>query len=71
MPAHTPRASLSPLREAGPIFFCRADQRPSVAASDMVSFEGSEYEILDDSVSSSMNRQLVFSLTLIHKEGNI
>ncbi len=54
MPAHTPRTSLSPLREADPVFFCRADQRPSVAASDMVSFEGSEYEILDDSVSSSM-----------------
>ncbi len=50
-PAQTPRTSLSAPREADPVFFSRADQRPSAAASDMVSFGGSEDEILDDSVS--------------------
>ncbi len=50
-PAQTPRTSLSPPREADPVFFSRAEQHPSMAASDMVSFGGSEDEILDDSVS--------------------
>ncbi len=40
-----------PPREADPIFFSCADQRPSVAASDMVSFGGSKDEIPDDSLS--------------------
>ncbi len=51
MPAQTPRSSLSPLREADPVFFSHAEQRPSAATSDMVSFRGSEVEILDDSMS--------------------
>ncbi len=46
-PAQTPRAPI----EANPVFFSRADQCPSAAVSDMVSFGGSEDEILDDSVS--------------------
>ncbi len=47
----TPRNSLSPTREANPVFFSRPDQRPSVAASDLVSFGGGKDEGLDDSVS--------------------
>ncbi len=47
------RSSLSPSREADPVFYSRADQHPSTAASDMVSFGGSEDEILDDSMSLS------------------
>ncbi len=50
-PAQTPRSSLSPLREADPVFFSHAEQRPSATTSDMVSFRGSEIEILDDSMS--------------------
>ncbi|KAF4114474.1 hypothetical protein G5714_004697 [Onychostoma macrolepis] len=51
MLAQTPRTSLSPTSEVLPIFFSRPDQRPSAAASDLVSFGGSEDEVLDDSVS--------------------
>ncbi len=47
------RSSLSPSREADPVFYSRADQHPSTAVSDMVSFGGSEDEILDDSMSLS------------------
>ncbi len=50
-PAQTLRSSFSPPREADHVFFSRADQPPSAAASNMVSFGGSENEILDDSVS--------------------
>ncbi|KAF4107361.1 hypothetical protein G5714_011725 [Onychostoma macrolepis] len=50
-PTQTPRTSLSPTREVLPVFFSRPDQRPSVAACNLVSFGGSEDEVLDDSVS--------------------
>ncbi len=50
-PAKTPRTKLTPTREADPVFFPRPDQRPSGAASDMVSFGLSEDEGLDDDVS--------------------
>ncbi len=43
--------TLSPTKEADPVFFSCPDQRPSAAASDMVLFGGSENEGLDDSVS--------------------
>ncbi|KAK2898752.1 hypothetical protein Q8A67_010170 [Cirrhinus molitorella] len=49
--AQPPRASLSPQREASPVLFSRLDQRPCVAASNLVSFGGSEDEMLDDSMS--------------------
>ncbi len=47
--AQCPRASLSPWREDSPGLFTQPDQRPSAAASDMVSFGGSDDE-LDDSL---------------------
>ncbi len=53
MPAQTPRFSLSPPREVDPVFFSRADQHPSAAASDIVSFGVSDDEILNDTVSLS------------------
>ncbi len=43
--------TLSPTKEADLVFFSCLDQRPSVAASDMVSFGGSKNEGMDDSVS--------------------
>ncbi len=52
--AHTswaPCASLSPNREVTPILFFHPDQRPSAAASDLVSFGGSECDVMDDSMS--------------------
>ncbi len=45
------RASLSPHREVSPILFAHPDQRPSAAASDLVSFGGSNYGNMDDSLS--------------------
>ncbi|KAF4099589.1 hypothetical protein G5714_019715 [Onychostoma macrolepis] len=50
-PAQTPHTSLSPTRAVLPVFFSRPDQCPSAAASDLVSFGGSEDEVLDNSVS--------------------
>ncbi len=37
-PAQYPRASPSPQREHSPVLFTTHDQRPSAAASDMISF---------------------------------
>ncbi len=37
-PAQCPRASPSPQREHSPVLFTQHDQRPSAAASDMISF---------------------------------
>ncbi|KAL0165908.1 hypothetical protein M9458_037752, partial [Cirrhinus mrigala] len=42
-----PRASPSPQREGSPVLFTRPDLCPSAAASDMVSFGGSEDDMLD------------------------
>ncbi|KAL0203474.1 hypothetical protein M9458_001492, partial [Cirrhinus mrigala] len=51
MPAETPRASLLPPRGNSPVLFSHPDQRLSVAASDLVSFGGSECDAIDDSMS--------------------
>ncbi len=48
--AQCPRASPSPQREDSPILFTQPDRRPSAAASDMISFGGSDDE-MDDSLS--------------------
>ncbi len=48
--AQCPRASPSPQREDSPVLFTQPDQRPSAAASDMISFGGSDDE-MDDSLS--------------------
>ncbi|KAI2646361.1 Avirulence protein AvrBs3 [Labeo rohita] len=45
--AQPPRASPSPQREGSPVLFARPDLCPSAAASDMVSFGGSEDDLLD------------------------
>ncbi len=45
------RASLSPHREVSPILFTQPDQRPSTSVSDLVSFGGSDDELLVDSMS--------------------
>ncbi|KAI2663140.1 ORF V: Enzymatic polyprotein [Labeo rohita] len=45
--AQPPRASPSPQREGSPVLFTRPDLCPSAAASDMVSFGGSEDDMLD------------------------
>ncbi len=50
-PAEPPRASLSPHREVSRTLFTHLDQRPSAAASDLVSFGGSECDDMDDSMS--------------------
>ncbi|KAK2867648.1 hypothetical protein Q8A67_025765 [Cirrhinus molitorella] len=42
MLAHPSRASLSPLREASPVLFSHPDQRRPAAASDLVSFGGTD-----------------------------
>ncbi|ROL50723.1 hypothetical protein DPX16_14967 [Anabarilius grahami] len=49
--AQVPCASLSTQREVSPVCFSRPDQRPSAIASDLVSFRGSDDELLDDSMS--------------------
>lgn len=51
MLAQIPRALPSPQRESSPILFSRSDQYPSAGVSDLVSFEGSEDELLDGSMS--------------------
>ncbi len=40
--AVTPRTSLSPYRKCSPVLFTRPDQHPTAAASDLVSFGGSD-----------------------------
>ncbi len=45
--AQCPRASPSPQREHSPILFTQHDQRPSAAASDMISFGASDDEMED------------------------
>ncbi len=47
--AQYPRASPSPQREDSPVLFTQPNQRPSAAASDMISFGGSDDE-MDDSL---------------------
>ncbi len=49
-PAQCPRALQLPQRENSPVLFTQHDQRPSAAASDMISFGVSDNE-LDDSLS--------------------
>lgn len=51
MPAETPCASFSPPRRDSPVFFSHPDQRPSAAASNLVSFSGSECDSMDNSTS--------------------
>ncbi len=51
MPAVPLRTSLSPHREISPVLFTCPDQHPSAAASDLVSFSGSDDGELDDSLS--------------------
>lgn len=51
MLAEPPHASLSPHREVSPILFSHPDQHPFAAASDLVSFGGSECDAMDDSLS--------------------
>ncbi len=48
--AQCPHASLSPQREDSPVLFTQPDQRPSAAASDMISFSASDDD-MDDSLS--------------------
>ncbi len=53
-PAQIPRASLSPHREVSPVLFSQPHQRPSASdhpLSDLVSFERSDNELADDSMS--------------------
>ncbi len=50
-PVQIPRASLSPHREISPVLFFQPDQRPSASVSDLVSFEGSDDELANDSMS--------------------
>ncbi|KAL0183526.1 hypothetical protein M9458_019222, partial [Cirrhinus mrigala] len=45
--AQPPRASASPQREDSPVLFARPDLCPSAVASDLVSFGGSEDDMLD------------------------
>ncbi len=47
----SPRTSLSPHRELSPILFTCPDQHPSAAASDLVSFGGSDASELDNCLS--------------------
>ncbi len=49
--AVNPRSSRSPHWEISPVLFTRPDQHPSAAASDLVSFGGSDNGELDDSLS--------------------
>ncbi len=51
MPAVPPHTSLSPHRELYLVLFIRLDQHSSTAASDLVSFGGSDDGELDDSLS--------------------
>ncbi len=63
-PAQCPRASPSPQKEHSPVLFTQHDQRPSAAASNMISFGVSDNE-LDDSLSlaASDTEELLGSVT--------
>ncbi len=59
-----PRASPSPQRERSPILFAQHDQRPSAAASDMISFSSSDGELDDNlSLAASDAEELAGSVT--------
>ncbi len=62
--AQCPRTSPSPQREHSPVLFTQHDQRPSAAASDMISFGASDNK-LDDSLSlaASYAEELFDSVT--------
>lgn len=55
MSAQRPRASLSPQHDDSQVLFTREDQHPSLRASGMVSFGGSE-EGFDDSMSLAASK---------------